>query len=46
MEQVAYQTITEVGIVEWSQSEVASLESAAGAALGAGLALGVLSAVE
>ena len=46
MEKVPYQTIAALEIGERRQSEVTSLESAVGAALGAGLAFGALSVVE
>ena len=46
MGKVPYRAITGLDTGERRQSEVASLESAAGAALGAGLAFGALSLVE
>jgi len=46
MEKVPYRAITGLDTGERRQSEVASLGSAAGAALGAGLAFGALSLVE
>ena len=46
MEKVPYRAITGLYTGERRQSEVASLESAVGPALGAGLAFGALSSVE
>ena len=46
MEKVPYQTIVGLDVGERRQSEIDSLESAVGAALGAGLAFGALSAIE